>query len=108
MFLLPLLTCVFPSLTISFSFFFSFGLGRFGFAALAVSVGLIQNNIDFIQSIKFNASKCKVLSVTRKKSPVDFVYHLGPEILRRVHKEKDLGVILSNNLSLGTPIFNGL
>ena len=85
MFLLPLLTCVFPSLTIS-SFFFSVGLvvglGRFGFAALAVSVGLIQNNIDFIQCIKFNASKCKVLTVTRKKSPVDFVYHLGPEMSR--------------------------
>ena len=32
MFLLPLITCIFPSLTIPF--FFPFGLGRFGFAAL--------------------------------------------------------------------------
>ena len=47
-FLLPLLTCVFPSLTISFVS--PFGLGRFGFAAFAVSVPLFQNNIDFIRS----------------------------------------------------------
>ena len=38
--------CVFPSLTISC---FSFGVGRFGFAAFAVSVALIENNIDFIR-----------------------------------------------------------
>ena len=38
------------------------------------------------------------LTVTHKKSPVDFVYHLGPEILCRVHKAKYLGIILSHNL----------
>ena len=33
-----------------FLFFLSFGFVRFGFAAFAVSVALIQNNIDFIRS----------------------------------------------------------
>ena len=49
MFLLSLITCVFPSLTISSAPSPQFGLGRFGFAAFAVSVALplIQNNIDF-------------------------------------------------------------
>ena len=105
-YLFPLLTCVFPSLTISF--FSLIWPWPVWLCCFRCECYFNSNNIDFIQSIKFNASKCKVLSVTRKKSPVDFVYHLGPEILRRVHKEKDLGVILSNNLSLGTPIFNGL
>ena len=51
MFLLSLITCVFPSLTISSAPSPQFGLGRFGFAAFAVSVALplIQNNIDFIR-----------------------------------------------------------
>ena len=38
-FLLPLLTCVFPSLTISF--LFPFGLGPFGFAALLLSLWVL-------------------------------------------------------------------
>ena len=49
-------------------------------------------------NIKFNASKCKVLTVTRKKSPVSYDYYLGPEKLLRVQEEKDLGVIISSKL----------
>ena len=47
---------------------------------------------------KFNGSKCKVLSVTRKKAPVSFPYHLGSKELLRVDDEKDLGVIFSSKL----------
>ena len=50
-----------------------------------------QNN-----DIKFNGSKCKVMSVTRKKAPVSFLYHLGSKEMLRVDNEKDLGVILSS------------
>jgi hypothetical protein len=49
-------------------------------------------------NIKFNALKCKVLSVTRKKNPVTYNYHLGSSSLLRVRKEKDLGVIVTDNL----------
>ena len=48
-------------------------------------------------NIKFNASKCKVLSVTRKKNPVSLNYHLGPTSLLRFPQEKDLGVIVTYN-----------
>jgi hypothetical protein len=41
--------------------------------------------------MKFNALKCKVLTITRKKSPVTTDYHLGDANLQRVEQEKDLG-----------------
>ena len=47
-------------------------------------------------NIKFNGSKCKVMSVTRKKAHVSFPYHLGSKELLRADDEKDLGVILSS------------
>ena len=37
-----------------------------------------------VSNICFNASKCKVLTVTRKKNPVIFDYHLGSQKLLRV------------------------
>ncbi|CAB4002849.1 Hypothetical predicted protein, partial [Paramuricea clavata] len=49
-------------------------------------------------NIKFNALKCKVLSVTRKKYPATYNYHLGSSSLLRVRKEKDLGIIVTDNL----------
>ena len=49
-------------------------------------------------NITFNGSKCKVLSVTRKKAPISFPYHLGSTELSRVDDEKDLGVIFSSKL----------
>ena len=49
--------------------------------------------------MKFNASKCKVLTVTRKKTPVAQEYYLGNVYLQRVREEKDLGVTISCNLS---------
>ena len=55
-------------------------------------------------NIRFNAEKCKVLSVTRKKNPVNYNYHLDPSSLLRVGKEKDLGVIVTNNLVWNTHI----
>jgi hypothetical protein len=45
--------------------------------------------------MKFNALKCKVLTITRKKSPVTTDYHLGDANLQRVEQEKDLGIMIN-------------
>lgn len=50
-------------------------------------------------NMKFNASKCKVLTVSRKKQPVSFNYQLGSTNLLHVQREKDLGVVVTRNLS---------
>ena len=55
-------------------------------------------------NMKFNASKCKVLTVTRKKSPVLTDCHLDNAILQRVQQENDLGVIVNSKLSWDTHI----
>ena len=52
-----------------------------------------DNNLDF------NSSKCKVLTITRKKSPLTYAYQMNSTVLSRVEKEKDLGVCVNMNLS---------
>ncbi|CAB4028706.1 Hypothetical predicted protein [Paramuricea clavata] len=52
-----------------------------------------DNNLDF------NQSKCKVLTITRKKTPLVHVYHMNSKELLRVDKEKDLGVCVSANFN---------
>ena len=54
---------------------------------------------SYVSNIKVNASKCKVLTATRKKSPVTYQYYLGNTYTKHVLEEEDLGVIISNNLS---------
>ena len=49
--------------------------------------------------MSFNASKCKVLTVTRKLNPVNFDYHLEDKTLAPVRKEKDLGVVITSNFT---------
>jgi hypothetical protein len=59
------------------------------------------NNLDTwssVNNLKFNASNCKVLTVTRKRSPILHTYQLGSKELLRVGQEKDLGVIISNTM----------
>ena len=50
-------------------------------------------------NIQFNASKCKALTITRKKSPLNFIDKLDSVELERVSKEKDVGVNITNSLS---------
>ena len=47
----------------------------------------------------FNASKCKVLTITRKKKPVIYEYTLGSKKLTRVDHEKDLGITTTTNIT---------
>ena len=46
-----------------------------------------------------NTSECKVLTVTRKKTPIAFDYTLDGTALTRVSEGKDLGVIITSTLS---------
>ena len=70
----------------------------------------LQQTIDKLDiwtqdnNITFNASKCKVLSVTRKKDPITYPYHLGRNDLSRVESEKDLGVTISYKLHWETHV----
>ena len=55
-------------------------------------------------NINFNASKCKVITVTRKKNPVRYDYHLGHADLQRVNEEKDLCVMITSKLTWETQV----
>ena len=52
-----------------------------------------------INNMSFNASKCKVQTVTRKLNPVNFDHHLEDKILALVKKGKDLGIVITNYLT---------
>ena len=45
-----------------------------------------------------NAPECKVLTVTRKKSPVTHQYYLGNTYVKRVLEEEDLGSALKQSI----------
>lgn len=65
----------------------------------------LQQAVDNLHSwsihnnISFKASKCEVLTITRKKNPLIYDYHLGNIILKRVTEEKDLGVMVTSKLT---------
>ena len=61
----------------------------------------LSNMHDWSQRkyIRFNTSKCKALTVTRKKTPIGFDYTLYGTTVTGVSEEKDLGVILTGTLS---------
>lgn len=50
-------------------------------------------------NLPLNASKCNVMTFTRKTSPLTFAYKLGDSILCRPSYVKDLGVIFDPKLS---------
>ena len=65
----------------------------------------LQNdlNVLFLWSKKwqmaFNASKCKVLSITRSRSPIMYDYSMNHATLEHVGTFRDLGVIIDETLS---------
>ena len=62
------------------------------------------NSWSLHNNINFNASKCKVLTVTRKRNPVRYDYHLGHIDLQHVNEEKDLGVMITSKLTWETQV----
>ena len=55
-------------------------------------------------NIQFNGSKCKVLTITRKKSLLNFIYMLDNVEVEHVSTEKDIGVNITNSLNWNTHI----
>ena len=55
--------------------------------------------------LKFNAEKCKVLSVTRKRHPLVAEYLIKGEGLQHVSAHKDLGVTVCSDLKWNTHIY---
>jgi hypothetical protein len=56
--------------------------------------------------MKFNTEKCKVLTVTRKHTPLEFSYQLYGNKLLVCKEEKDLGILVSRDLKWGAHILN--
>ena len=54
--------------------------------------------------LKFNTSKCEVLTVTHKRHPFHYDYKLNNNSLKYVTKVKDLGVTISPDLTWDTHI----
>ncbi len=52
----------------------------------------------FKNAMDLNVSKCSVMTFSRSRNPVFHDYYLGSEILHRVWKMKDLGVITTSTL----------
>ena len=71
---------------------------------------LLQADIDNMYrwseswQMKFNPSKCKVLSVTRRFNPVVFDYRISGSSLEHVGVFKDLGVVIDKTLSFSSHI----
>ena len=49
--------------------------------------------------MRFNARKCKVVKITKKKSPFSYDYHIDGAKLDSVSFHRDLGLLTSNTLS---------
>ena len=54
--------------------------------------------------MRFNATKCYVMSITRSKSPHQYLYTLDDHILEQVQDNPYLGITLSDNLKFTTHI----
>ncbi|CAB4015635.1 Hypothetical predicted protein [Paramuricea clavata] len=55
-------------------------------------------------NITFNTSKCKIMTISRRRRPLIANYHLGSVGLKRVNSEVDLEITLTSNLCWNTHI----
>jgi hypothetical protein len=60
---------------------------------ILISSWTMENNL------RFNVSKCKFLTITRRKNPIIHDYTLGSQNLTREDSEKDLGITTTSKLS---------
>lgn len=70
----------------------------------------VQNDLSAMHEwsnnwqMSFNAAKCKILTITRSRSPILYNYHLDGTMLERVGEFKDLGITFDNNLKFTTHV----
>ena len=65
---------------------------------------LLQSDINELYNwslrnkIRFHPDKCKIISISLKHKPYNFIYNMNGHTLEPVDHERDLGVIVSKNL----------
>lgn len=70
----------------------------------------LQNDLDCLQGwseawhLRFNSSKCEVLTVTRKRNPISYDYMIDCQSLVLATSQKDLGVTITKDLKWNTHI----
>lgn len=73
---------------------------------------ILQRDIDSVTAwstangLSFNSNKCKVMTFTRSRSPVEYEYCLNHMALEKVSKFRDLGLILDAKLDFHDHILN--
>jgi hypothetical protein len=74
--------------------------------------GVLQTDLDRLANweqkwnMQFNAEKCQVLTITRKRKPLIRQYKLHGRVLESVPTAKYLGVTINNNLTWGNHVSN--
>ena len=68
----------------------------------------LQKDLNLLENwgMRFNATKCNIMRVSRTRDPKPFKYSLIGQILEEVMDAKYLGVTLSNNLEWSKHITN--
>ena len=56
--------------------------------------------------MKFSLDKCKAVRVTRKKSPIQGTFNIGNHVVSQTDTQKDLGVVVNNNLKWSSHIIS--
>ena len=73
---------------------------------------VLQNDLDKLATwetkwkMEFHPSKCQVLTISRKRNPINFNYTLHNHILEHVNSAKYLGCTITNTLDWGQHITN--
>ena len=105
----PLLFTLFvndiPILLCNKSLMFADDLKIFRQITSSADAQLLQHDLSKLLSwssdwqLSLNANKCSVLSITLKRQPVLYDYHIGNDVLTRVNVQKDLGILIDTKLS---------
>ena len=56
--------------------------------------------------MKFSLDKCKAVRVTRKKFPIQGTFNIGNHVVSQTDTQKDLGVVVNNNLKWSSHIIS--
>lgn len=110
----PLLFCLYvndlPSVIKSESLMYADDLKLFRSVRSPADSVLLQHDVDRIAEwaetwkLSLNASKCKNMSVTLKRNPVQYAYTVRGTALEKLDTMRDLGVILDSKLTFAAHV----